>query len=129
MTTQLPPSSSMDIEEVFLTMIPSMGIEIFGHKNSFDLAMFKISTKLSPYKFFSLFKLCWGLYLNLPNILFENEVIHSYPYFFCEKPDFVDFPRKTPIFLIRKRILRVKILHISETFSSYKQIVFSAMGA
>ena len=46
---------SMGIDEVFLSMIPSMGhrwtiddpsmgIEIFDHKNSFDLTMFKIST-------------------------------------------------------------------------------------
>ena len=53
------------------------------HKNSFDLAMFKISTKLSPYKFFSLFKLCLLCYLYLPNILSGNEVIHSYPYYLC----------------------------------------------
>ena len=59
----------------------SMGIEIFGHKNSFDLAMFKISRKLSPCKFFSLFKLCWGFYLKLPNISFGNEDIHSYSYY------------------------------------------------
>ena len=55
---------SMGIDEVFLTLIPSMGhrwtiddpsmeIEIFHHKNSFDLAMFKIFTKLWPFKFFS----------------------------------------------------------------------------
>ena len=48
---------SMGIDEVFLTLIPSMGhrwtiddpsmgIEIFHDKNSFDLAMFKTSTKL-----------------------------------------------------------------------------------
>ena len=54
---------SMGIDEVFLTLIPSMGhrwtiddpsmeIEIFDHKNSFDLAVFKISTKLWPFKFF-----------------------------------------------------------------------------
>ena len=72
------------IDEVFLTSIddPSMGIEIFGHKNSFDLAMFKTSTtstKLSPFKFFSLFKLCLG-FRECPNILFGSEVIHSCPY-------------------------------------------------
>ena len=49
---------SMGIDEVFLTLIPSMGhrwtiddpsmeIEIFHHKYSFDLAMFKIFTKLT----------------------------------------------------------------------------------
>ena len=54
---------SMGIDEVFLTLIPSMGhrwtiddpsmgIVIFHHKNSFDLAMFKISTKLWHFKFF-----------------------------------------------------------------------------
>ena len=42
----------MGIDEVFLMMTPSMGIEIFGQKNSFDLAMFKISTKVFPFKFF-----------------------------------------------------------------------------
>ena len=47
---------SMGIDEVFLTLIPSMGhrwtidepsmeIEIFHHKNSFGLAMFKIFNK------------------------------------------------------------------------------------
>ena len=71
---------TMGIDEVFLTMIPSMGIEIFDQKNSFDLAMFKISTKLSPFKFFSLFKLCFG-FRGCPNILFGNEVIHSYLYY------------------------------------------------
>ena len=73
---------SMGMDEVFLTMIPSIGIEIFGHKNSFDLAMIKVSTKLRPLSFsFSLFKLCLGFYLILPTILFGNEVIHSYPYY------------------------------------------------
>ena len=54
---------SMSIDEVFLTLIPSMGhrwtiddpsmeIEIFHHKKSFGLAMFKILTKLWPFKFF-----------------------------------------------------------------------------
>ena len=75
---------SMGIDEVFLMMIPSMGIEIFHHKNSFDLAIFKISTKLSPYKFFSLFRLCWGFYLNLPNIyckldIFNPKMLQSAP--------------------------------------------------
>ena len=79
---------SMGIDEVFLTLIPSMGhrwtiddpsmeIEIFDHKNSFDLAVFKISTKL----------------------------------------------------VIQKRILRANFLHISDLFSSYKQMVFSAIEA
>ena len=43
--------------------------------------MFKISTKLSPFKFFSLFKFCLG-FRGCPNILFGNEVIHSYPILF-----------------------------------------------
>ena len=52
------PGTAFNDDEVFLTMIPSMGhrwsiddpsmgIEIFDHKNSLDLAMFKISTKLA----------------------------------------------------------------------------------
>ena len=49
--------------------------------------------------------------------------------YLCEKPDSVDFPMKTPNFLIQKRILRVKFLHISDLFSSYKKMVFSAMEA
>ena len=49
--------------------------------------------------------------------------------YLCEKPDSVDFPRKKQQHLIQKRILRVKFLHISDLFSSYKQMVFSTMGA
>ena len=49
--------------------------------------------------------------------------------YLCKKPDSVDFPRKTPKFLIQKRTLRVKFLHIPDLLSSYKQIVFSAMEA
>ena len=76
-----------------------MGIEIFDHKNSFDLGMFKISTKLSPFKFFSLFKLCLGF---RDAQIFYTEmklyiVIHII--YLCGKPDSVDFPRKKhPIF-------------------------------
>ena len=96
----------MGIDEVFLMMTPSMGIEIFGQKNSFDLAMFKIrwwphrwESKFSVKKTrstwpcskfqqkschlsfsFSLFKLCLG-FRGCPNNLFGNEVIHSYPYY------------------------------------------------
>ena len=96
---------SMGIDEVFLTMIPSigyrwtiddpsMGIEIFDHKNSFDLAMFKISTKLSPFKFFSLFIFVWEFE---DAQIFYSEmklyiVIHNI--YLCEKLDYVDFPRK-----------------------------------
>ena len=121
---------SMGIDEVFLTMIPSMGIEIFDHKNSFDLAMFQISTKLSPFKFFSLFKLCLG-FRGCPNILFGNEVIHSYPYYLSFwKTRFCWFSKKkTPNFLIQKRILRVKFLYISDLCSSYREMVFSAIEA
>ena len=37
--------------------------------------------------------------------------------FICEKPVSVDFPKKkTPNFLLQKRILRVKYLHISDFF-------------
>ena len=36
---------------------------------------------------------------------------------------------KLPNFLIQKRILRVNFLHISDLFSSYKQMVFSAIEA
>ena len=83
---------SMGIDEVFLTLIPSMGhrwtiddpsmeVEIFHHKNSFDLAMFKIFQNSGHLSFsFSLFKLCLG-FRGCPNILFRNEVIHSYPYY------------------------------------------------
>ena len=103
---------SVGIDEVFLTMIPSMGIEIFDHKNSFNLAMFKISTKLSPFKFFSLFRLCLR-FRGCPNILFGNEVIHSYPYYLSLwKTGFCWFSKeKTPNFLIQ-------FLHVS----TYSQI-------
>ena len=133
---------SMGIDEVALRMIPSMGyrwiiddpsmgIEIFGNKNSFDLAMFKISKKLSPYKFFSLFKFCWGFFYICQIFYSEMKlyiIIHII--YFCEKLDSVNFPRKKQqIFLIQKRILRVKFLHISDNFSSYKQMVFSTIEA
>ena len=123
-------SPSMGIDKVLLTMIPPMGIEILDHKKSFDLAMFKISTKLSPFKFFSLIKLCLGFRL-CPNISFGKEVIHSYPYYLSLwKAGFCWFSKeKTPNFLIQKRILRVKFLHISDIFSSNKQMIFSAMEA
>ena len=79
----------MGIDEVFLMMTPSMGhrwtiddpsmaIEIFSQKKSFDLAMFKSSTKVSPFKFFSLFKFCLE-FRGCPIISFGNEAIHSYP--------------------------------------------------
>ena len=79
---------------------------------------------------FSLFKLCLG-FRGCPNILFRNEVIHSYPYYLpLWKTGFCWFSkRKTPNFLIQKRIFRVNFLHISDLFSSYKQMVFSAIEA
>ena len=83
------------IDDVFLMMILIiMGIEIFSQKNSFDLAMFKFSTKVSPFKFFSLFKLCLE-FRGCPNISFGNEVyIVVHIIYLCEKPDSVDFSRK-----------------------------------
>ena len=42
---------------------------------------------------------------------------------------FLIFQIKRPNFLIQKRIFRVNFLHISDMFSSYKQMVFSAMEA
>ena len=127
---------SMGIDEVFLTTISSMGIEIFDHKNSFDLAIIKISTKLSPFKFFSLFRL-WDF--EDAQILYSGMklyiVIHVI--YLCAKPVSVDFPRKnTKKFFDTKTYFRslhifnsayVSILHISDIFSSYKQIIFSAM--
>ena len=66
---------------------------------------------------FSLFKLCLG-FRGCPNILFRNEVIHSYPYYLpLWKTGFCWFSkRKTPNFLIQKRIFRVNFLHISDVF-------------
>ena len=98
--------SPMGIDEVFLTMIPSMGhrwiidhpsmgIEIFDHKNSFDLAMFKISTKLSRHLRFSVYL---GFVWDFEDAqIFYSEmkldiVIHII--YLCEKPESVDFPRK-----------------------------------
>ena len=79
---------------------------------------------------FSQFKLCLG-FRWCPNILFGNEVIHSYPYYLpLWKTGFCWFSKENPPnFLIQKRILRVKFLHISDHFSSYKQMVFSAIEA
>ena len=42
---------------------------------------------------------------------------------------FLIFQIKHPNFLIQKRIFRVNFLHISDMFSSYKQMIFSAMEA
>ena len=42
---------------------------------------------------------------------------------------FLIFQIKRPNFLIQKRIFRVNFLHISYMFSSYKQMIFSAMEA
>ena len=57
---------------------PSMGIEIFDHKNSFDLTMFKVSTKLWPFKFFiqSIQTLCSDPE-DAQIILFGNEVSYT----------------------------------------------------
>ena len=76
--------------------------------------MFKISTKVSPLKFCSLFKLYIAIHI----------------IYLCEKPNSVDFPRKkTPNFLKQKRTLRVNFLHIPDLFPSDKQMAFSAIGA
>ena len=48
----------------------------------------------------------------------------------CNSARFSCFSReKLPNFLIQKRIFRVKFLHISDLFSSYKQMVSSAIEA
>ena len=82
------------------------------------------------FKFFSQFKLFSG-FRGWPSILFGNEVVHSHSYYLSLwKTGFCGFSKeKTPNFLIQKRNLRVKFLHISDLFSSYKQMVFSVMEA
>ena len=79
---------------------------------------------------FSQFKLCLG-FRGCLNILFGNEVIHSYPYYLpLWKTGYCWFSKENPpIFFIQKRILRVKFLHISDLFSSYMKMVVSAIEA
>ena len=76
---------SMDIDEVFLTLIPSM---THRWKSKFSITKIRSTWPCSKFQrnsghlsfSFSLFKLCLG-FRGCPNILFRNEVIHSYPYY------------------------------------------------
>ena len=75
---------------------PSMGNKIFHHKISFDLALFKISTKLWVSRFF--IQSIWALFgiLRMPNLFYSEmklNIIFDIIYL-REKPDSVDFPRK-----------------------------------
>ena len=70
------------IDEVFLTMIPKIR----------STWLFKISTKLLPFKFFSLFKRCFEDAQILYSEMKLYIVIHII--YLCEKPVSVDFPRK-----------------------------------
>ena len=121
---------SMGIDEVFLTMIPSMGIEIFDHKirSTWPCSKFQQNSRHSRFSVYLSF--VWD-FENAQIFYSEMKlyiVIHII--YLCEKPDSGDFPmKKHQIFLIQKRILRVKFLHISDIFSSYKQMVFSAIEA
>ena len=54
---------------------------------------------------------------------------HFYAYNCNSARFFLIFQIKRPNFLIPKRIFGVKFLHISDLFSSYKQMVFSAIEA
>ena len=101
-------------------MIPSMGIEVFDHKNSFDLAMFKISTKLSPVKFFNLFKLCLG-FRECPNILFGNEIKHSFPCYLVGR-QFVPRENSSQATIrpkFRKATIRLKRQFVPSVISSH----------
>ena len=60
---------------------PSMGIELFGQKIRSTWPCSKFQQNFSILSFsFSQFKLCLG-FRGCPDILFGNEVIHSYSYY------------------------------------------------
>ena len=86
--------SAMGIDEVFLTMIPSMGIETFDLETSFDLDMFKISTNSCHLGFSVYLSFVWNF--EDAQIFYSGMklyiVIHIV--YLCEKRDSVDFPRK-----------------------------------
>ena len=73
---------------------PSMGIEIFDHKKSFDLAMFRISEKTRHLSFSVYLSFVWDfeddqIFYSEMKLYIVIHIIHL-----CEKPDSNDFPRK-----------------------------------
>ena len=105
---------SMGIDEVFLMMIPK--IVRLGPVQNFN--------KTGHLSFSVYLSFVWDfedaqVFYSEMKLYIVIHIIHL-----CEKPDSVGFPRKKhQIFLIQKRISRVKFLHISDIFSSYKQMV------
>ena len=75
-------------------MIPSMGIENFDHKNSFDFGHVQNFNKTRHLNFSVYLSFVWDF---VDAQVFYSEmklyiVIHILHH--CEKPDSVDFPRK-----------------------------------
>ena len=120
----IPYLNTLNLDVIPLDVIPGTPFRRY----SFRRYSFRRYSR--PLSFsFSLFKLCLG-FRGCPNILFRNEVIHSYPYYLpLWKTGFCWFSKEKPQIFWYKNVFSESIFCIFQMFSSYKQMVFSAIEA